>query len=73
MIGPNRATQYVIIKIDNVNILTVSPQGWDSWFYVTINVSGYTGNHQLKFSSSIPMGNWFTQYQNVKIDAITVE
>ena len=71
-IGPQLATVPVIILIDNVAVGSAPLGTWTTWFSITIDVSAYTGVHQLKYSSSIPMGNWWTQWQDVIIDSITV-
>ncbi len=61
------------LSIDGAVVLSITaPPGTETWYWASIDVTGYTGIHTVRFEATAPQGSYFNPYGQVAIDKIYI-
>ncbi|RKX27972.1 MAG: hypothetical protein DRP71_17860 [Verrucomicrobia bacterium] len=61
------------VSIGGTVVLSIAaPPGTETWYWASLDVTGYTGVHTVKFEATGPEGTYFTPYGQVAIDKIYI-
>jgi len=61
------------LSIDGTLVQSIAaPPGTETWYWASIDVTGYTGVHTVRFEATAPEGSLFNPYGQVAIDKIYI-
>lgn len=61
------------LSIDGAVVLSITaPPGTETWYWASVDVTGYTGVHTVRFEAMAPEGSYFNPYGQVAIDKIYI-
>ncbi len=61
------------VTIDGTLVLSIAaPPSAETWYWASIDVTGYTGVHTVRFEATAPAGPYYNPYGQVAIDKIYI-